>query len=128
MQLQQKLQLVMAIASLLQAVGWIGLACVCASWLLSKKKRPSCGTAKVPAEQPQLVPMEGFVSAQEVQVDAFDALPIIDGMTFPSISWYKVTPDKVTICCSDGNIGHAKCIKEYPAKMVALSGHPANRR
>ena len=60
----------------------------------------------------------------EVQIEACDAAPIIKGKPLDFVKWYKVDPDKITICRYDQSF-QKEVTEEFDIYGVKLSGVPA---
>lgn len=64
------------------------------------------------------------ISPEELQIDAQDTYPIVNGKCLQCISWYRVEPGKVTICFfHDGK----DQIREFDASEVSISGYASER-
>lgn len=60
----------------------------------------------------------------EIQIEALDAVPVIDGEAPDFIKWYKIEPDKITICRHDMRV-RKDITEEFDIRGVKLSGVPA---
>ena len=60
----------------------------------------------------------------EVQIEACGAAPIIKGKPLDFVKWYKVEPDKITICRYDRSF-QKEVTEEFDIYGVKLSGVPA---
>lgn len=71
------------------------------------------------------VPPEKVVDSEETRISVFGAVPLVNGMGLESIVWYRVTPQKVTICFSEGK-GRERT-REFNIRDVELSGWPKDQ-
>jgi len=73
----------------------------------------------------QLVPVEERTDPREVQIEALEVLPIVNGKAVCHCSGFEIIVDKVKITYSDPDAGWAEKTEEFDAKDVKLSGWPA---
>lgn len=66
-----------------------------------------------------------IIHPDEVQIEGAWAYPLIDGKAFPSVMWYRIDPDKVTICTYDGT--EMEETREYDIRRLTLSGFLADQ-
>lgn len=60
----------------------------------------------------------------EIQIEACGAAPIIKGKLLDFVKWYKIEPDKITICRYDQDF-QKEVTEEFDIHGVKLSGVPA---
>lgn len=70
-------------------------------------------------------PQGEVIGSGETRISACCAMPFVNGKGLKYVSWYRIDPEKVTICFSDGN-GH-KRTREFNIRDVELSGWPADQ-
>lgn len=63
---------------------------------------------------------EDIIHKDEIQIFGQGAYPLIDGKAFPGLSWYRIDPDKVTICTNAG--WENEKTREYDIGRLTLSG------
>lgn len=66
-----------------------------------------------------------IIHPDEKQIVGQGAYPLIDGEAFPGVTWYRIGPEKVTICTYAGS--EMEEIREYDIRRLTLSGFLTNQ-
>lgn len=61
----------------------------------------------------------------ELQIEAYGAVPTVNGKIPDFIRWYKVEPEKLTLCRYDTG-AQKEITEEFDIRTVKLSGVPAD--